>query len=74
MSKAQARTSGSPVRWKPRQYVVLRNVSDHHVALNLPTGRQRVDRGQTLLVPPEVAHLPQVADLVQQGVLVIEKR
>ncbi len=57
--------------WKPSKYLVLENVSDEHIALHLPTGRQRVDVGQRLLVAPEIAHDPEVQRYVQEGKLVI---
>lgn len=60
--------------WKPSKYVVLRNISDHHIALHLPSGRQRIDVGQRLLVPPEIAHDPEVQRLVQEGKLAIEDK
>ncbi len=59
-------------RWKPSKYVVLKNVSNEHIALYLPTGRQRIDVGQRLLVTPEIAHNPEVQRYVQEGKLVIE--
>lgn len=55
--------------WKPSKYVVLQNVSDEHIALHLPSGRQRIDVGQRLLVPPEIAHDPEVQRYVQEGKL-----
>ncbi|GEM_PF-4139157 len=58
--------------WKPQRYVVLRNVSEHNIPLHLPTGRQRIDRGRTLLVSEEISQLPEVQEYVQKGWLVIE--
>ncbi len=70
--KMARRGSMSPrVWWKPGKYLVLQNVSDEHIALHLPTGRQRVDVGQRLLVAPEIAHHPEVQRYVREGKLVI---
>ena len=69
----QTKRSISPrAWWKPSKYVVLRNVSDEHIALHLPSGRQRIDAGQRLLVTPEIAHDPEVQRLIQEGKLKID--
>lgn len=73
MADVRARLSRWWAPWKPRGYVTLRNVSDHNIVLHLPTGRQRIDRGRTLLVTPEVAHHPEVQKYMQDGLLVSEE-
>ncbi len=73
MARKTDRANSPRARWKPSKYVVLRNVSNQHIALHLPSGRQRVDVGQRLLVPPEIAHDPEVQRYVQEGKLTIEE-
>ncbi len=60
--------------WKIRKYVRVRNVSEHNIPLHLPTGRQRIDRGRTLLLPPDALELPEVQDYVARGWLVVENK
>jgi len=72
MAGTKARLGRWRASWKPRKYVVLRNISDRNIPLHLPTGRQRIDKGRTLLVTPEIAHLPEVQKYIQDGALVLE--
>ncbi len=51
----------------------LKNVSAKHIALHLPSGLLRIDRGQRVRIVSEAQELPEVQQYLQQGDLIIEE-
>ncbi len=68
-----SKTTQRPL-WKIRKYIRVRNISEHNLPLHLPTGRQRIDRGRTLLLPPEALELPELRDYTSKGWLRVENK
>ncbi|NPA90166.1 MAG: hypothetical protein GXO55_01755 [Chloroflexi bacterium] len=59
--------------WKIRQYVRLRNVSEHNILLHLPTGEQRLDRGRALLIPQYALDDPEIRSYLDKQWVTVEK-
>ena len=59
--------------WDVNQFVWLENTSDKHVLLQLPSGELRLDKGRKLRFRPDVLTMPQVADMVNAGSLVVHQ-
>jgi len=60
--------------WKrEKSSFYLKNVSDKHIALHLPSGLLRIDRGRRVRIVSEAQELPEVQQFLQQGDLIIEE-
>lgn len=59
--------------WDPEKFVVVRNKSNRHILLDLPTGYFRLDAGRSFRMTPEVADVPQVKELAAAGQVEISK-
>lgn len=58
--------------WKPGKYVTLRNASDHHILLDLPTGHLRLDKGRALRFTADVVNVEAVRKLIDAGEIRVE--
>lgn len=58
--------------WKPGKYVTLRNDSDHHILLDLPTGHLRLDKGRALRFTADVVEVETVRKLIDTGEIRVE--
>lgn len=56
----------------PDDIILLVNHSSNNYVIDMPTGRCRLDAGRKLRTLRSIIKLPQVRDLVEQGVLTIE--
>ena len=56
----------------PDDVILLINNSDNNYILELPSGRCRLDAHRTIRTLRSIINLPDVRDLVEQGVLTIE--
>lgn len=56
-----------------RQIILLANRSKQNFILELPTGRYRLDAGRTMRTLRSILEHEQVKQLVDQGMLVVEK-
>ncbi|GAB4568535.1 MAG: hypothetical protein Kow0047_21470 [Anaerolineae bacterium] len=55
--------------WKPKpdEIIVMHNVSENNIALNLPTGRFRLDKGTSRMMAANVLEDPTVKALIEAG-------
>jgi hypothetical protein len=60
--------------WDPQKIVLVRNASANNVLLELPTGRFRLDAGQSYRMTADIADLQQVKDLVAAGLVEIARQ
>ena len=65
------RRSSRPA-WKPGKYVTLRNASERHILLNLPTGTLRLDKGHALRFTADVVDVEMVRKLIDAGEIRVE--
>lgn len=65
--------SKSPFTWKPGDVVEVTNVSGENILLELDSGRLRLDAGRTTRLTASALELPQLMQLIRQGVVKAEK-
>ena len=58
--------------WKPGKSVLLRNLSQEHILLELPTGPMRLDVGRRHRFTTDVLNLAQVKQLLSEGKIAAE--
>ncbi len=63
--------AGRPA-WKPGKSVRLRNLSQKHILLELPTGSMRLDMGRSHRFTTDVLDLAQVKQLLSDGMISAE--
>jgi hypothetical protein len=67
-----AKRHSSRPAWKPGKYITLRNVSDRHILLALPTGHLRLDKGRALRFTADVVNVETVRKLIDAGEIRVE--
>lgn len=63
----------SPYTWKPTDIVEVTNASSANVLLDLDSGRLRLDAGRTLRLTATALENPQLAELIKQGAVKVQK-
>lgn len=58
--------------WKPKKAILLRNLSQEHILLDLPTGAMRLDVGRPHRFTADVLDLEQVQRLLSEGKIAAE--
>ena len=69
---AKQQYNGNTWQENPDDVILLVNHSSNNYILEMPSGRCRLDAGRTLRTLRSIIKIPQVRDLVEQGVLTIE--
>lgn len=56
----------------PDDIIILANNSGNNYVIDLPSGRCRLDAGRKMRTLRSIIDIPQVRDLVEEGILTIE--